>query len=215
MTHQTEGEGDRVTLSQMLIFGHAGITLGAALLGNTALGKGSPKAEPSQNALSGGRASWFTSLMNHVDVRLLLVGSLFPDIIDKPVGQFFFRDIFSNGRIFSHTLLFVLFITLFAIYLYRSREKTWLLVLSFGTFTHLICDQMWLTPQTLLWPLYGFAFERLDLTFWTQNIFYALFSAPGVYIPELLGLMILGWFGLTLVRRRKLGRFIKSGQVMY
>ncbi len=172
------------------------------------------KVEPTQNALSSGRVWQLTSLGNHIDTRLLLIGSLLPDIIDKPLGQFFFRDIFSNGRIFSHTLLFLLLIALIGIYLYRSLGKTWFLTLGFGTFTHLICDQMWLTPRTLLWPLYGFAFEKLDLTAWTQNIFYALYTDPAVYVPELLGIMILVWFGLVLVRTRKLRCFVKSGRVM-
>ena len=214
----------------MLIFGHAGITLGAGLLVNTALRKGytrcsgegkagtpprsSLESEPAQNALSSDRVWQLTSLGNRIDTRVLLIGSLLPDIIDKPIGQFFFRDIFSNGRIFCHTLLFLLLITLIGIYLYRSLGKTWLLTLSSGTFTHLIFDQMWLTPQTLLWPLYGFAFEKLDLTVWTQNIFYALYTDPAVYVPELLGIVILVWFGLVLVRTRKLHCFIKSGQVM-
>jgi len=92
------------------------------------------------------------------------LGSLLPDIIDKPVGQFFFRDTFSNGRIFCHTLLFLILITLAGLCLYRSRGKTWLLGFSFGTFMHLIQDQMWLEPRTFLWPLYGFAFEKIDLT---------------------------------------------------
>lgn len=214
----------------MLIFGHTGITLGAALLVNTALRKdytrrggegktGVPprrslEAEPTQNALSSGRVGQLTSLVHRVDIRVLLIASLLPDIMDKPIGQFFFRDIFSNGRIFFHTLLSLLLIALIGIYLYRSRGKTWLLVLGFGTFTHLISDQMWLTPRTLLWPLYGFAFEKLDLTAWTQNMFYALYTDPAVYVPEFLGIMILVWFGLVLVRRRKLHCFIKSGRVM-
>jgi len=205
----------------MLIFGHTGITLGTALLGNTALRKGyarrdgkgkagtpprrSLEAEPAQNALSSDRVWQITSLGNRIDTRVLLIGSLLPDIIDKPVGQFFFRDIFSNGRICCHTIIFLLLIALIGIYLYRSRGKTWLLTLGFGTFTHLIFDQMWLIPQTLLWPLYGFAFEKLDLTAWTQNIFYALYTDPVVYVPELLGIVILSWYGLVLVRTRKAG----------
>ncbi len=213
----------------MLIFGHTGITLGAALVVNIALRRGYARhdgdgkagmqsrrfleAEPAQSALSGGRAWQLTSLGNRVDVGLLLIGSLLPDIIDKPIGQFFFRDVFSNGRIFCHTLLFFLLITLIGIYLYKSRGKTWLLVLGFGTFTHLIFDQMWLTPQTLLWPLYGFAFGKLDLTSWMQNIFYALYTDPRVYVPELLGIMILSWYGVVWVWARKLGCFINSGRV--
>lgn len=214
----------------MLIFGHAGITLGTAVLLNAALSKGYPlttkgnklkgrlppssELVPAQNRTSGNRASWLASLGNRIDIRLLLIGSLLPDIIDKPVGQFFFRDTFSNGRIFCHTLLFLLIITLTGLYLYRSYGKVWLLVLSFGTFTHLIFDQMWLEPRTLLWPLYSFAFNRIDLTDWTSGIFHALLTNPSVYIPELIGASILIWFVLVLVLRGKTYSFVKKGQVV-
>jgi len=191
----------------MLIFGHAGITLGAAVMLNGALSKSYPLC-------AGGRASCLASLGNRIDIRLLLVGSLLPDIIDKPVGQFFFRDTFSNGRIFCHTLLFLVVITLVGLYLYRGHGKLWLLVFSFGTFTHLIFDQMWLESRTFLWPLYGFGFEKIDLSHWTQGVFHALLTEPAVYVPELVGVVILVWFALVTVRKRKVYAFIRNGQVV-
>jgi len=213
----------------MLIFGHIGITLGAAVLlkstltrsyslqprGNNVLEclESIPRRHSAQNDPSGGRAGWLASL-EKIDARLLLIGSLLPDIIDKPVGTFLFRESLSNGRIFCHTLAVLLFITLTGIYLYQSHGKIWLLVLSFGTFTHLLYDQMWLTPQTLLWPVYGWSFQRYDLTYWLQNMLYALHTDPTVYVPELVGIAILIWFVLVLVRRKRLYVFVRNGQVL-
>ena len=198
----------------MLIFGHTGITLGAGVLLKSTLTRSYPLQPRVNKITDGSRASWFTFL-EKIDTRLLLVGSLLPDIIDKPLGQFVFREYLSNGRIFCHTLAFLLFITLSGFYLYyRSHGKTWLLVLAFGTFTHLICDQMWLAPQTLLWPVYGWTFPTYDLTYWLQNIFYALFTDPAVYVPELVGMVMLIWFGLVLVRQRKVNAFFWNGQVL-
>ncbi len=203
----------------MVVFGHTGITLGIAVL----LGGAFSKSLPEENSISehfepsperpSGRASWLTSLANHIDIRLLLIGSLLPDIIDKPVGHFFFRDTFSNGRIFCHTLLFLILITLAGLYLYQHYSKTWLLVFSFGTFTHLIFDQMWRAPRTLLWPIFGFAFTKIDLTHWMSNMLYALVTDPETYITELVGAAILIWFAQALVRRRRVYAFIKYGQV--
>lgn len=210
----------------MFVLGHAGITLAAAVLITAALAKvqptatrvnrlrGQPQASPgmsaSQDSSSVGIASWLTSLVDRIDIRLLLIGSLLPDIIDKPVGMFFFRDTFSSGRIFCHTLLFLIVITLGGLYLYWKRNKTWLLVLSFGTFTHLILDRMWLTPRTLLWPLYGFSFERVDLSYWTQAMFYALLTNPTTYISEVVGAVIVIWFVLLLVRKGNLYSFFRN-----
>ena len=213
----------------MLVFGHTGITLGAAAVLAGIVNSGrlpeaaqnqatdspprSSRPIPALNSFPRDKVSWFTSLGSYIDIRLLLIGSLLPDIIDKPIGQFFFKETFSNGRIFCHTLLFLIIITLTGLYLYRRRSTTWLLVLSFGTFTHLVCDLMWCSPRTLLWPIYGLAFERLDLIDWMPRMLHMLVTDPRVYVPELVGAVILIWFAVGLVRGRKAFAFVKYGQV--
>jgi len=198
----------------MLILGHAGITLGAAIALDAAWSKRLPStalADPPSNS----RAYRFSSLAKHIDIRVLLVGSLLPDIIDKPVGHIIFRNTFSNGRIFCHTLLFLLVITLAGLCLYKRKRKIWLLILSCGTFTHLIFDQMWLTPHTLFWPLYGWNFpkEPPDLVLWLKGTLTALVTVPSVYITEIIGALILGAFCWHLIRRGQLGNLVKTGKV--
>lgn len=169
----------------MLLFGHIGITLGIAVLLANALpssrfskttGNEAIESHPSSSQvattlsnLPSYKASWLASLGSRIDIRLLLIGSLLPDIIDKPVGHFFFQNTISNGRIICPTLLFLALITLAGLYLYQSRGKTSLLAVSFGTFTHLIFDQMWRAPRTLFWPIYGVTFDRMNLRFISQN----------------------------------------------
>lgn len=211
----------------MLVFGHAGITLGAAALLSRALGSSRlsitrketkthflfslRKVEITHNSPEQ-KTSRFTSLLSHIDLRLLLIGSLLPDIVDKPIGLYFFRETFSNGRIFCHALLFLVLISLTGLYFYRHQGKTWGLTLSFGTFAHLILDQIWYTPRTLLWPLLG-NFERIGLSNWTMNIFYALFNDPAVYIPEIAGAVILFWFMWVLLDTKQTLLFFKYGQI--
>jgi inner membrane protein len=211
----------------MLVFAHIAVPLGAVILLKGALTQSQahrrankPRGRrrrrsgaPPQDCSSRSIVSRLTSLVNRIDIRILIIGALLPDIIDKPVGVFLFRDTFSNGRIFCHTLLFLILITLGGLFLYWSRNKTWLLVLSFGTFIHLILDQMWLNPRTLLWPLYGFSFERLDLTHWIQHILYTLSTNPMVWISELAGVVIVACFVWLLVRRGKLYAFLRNGQI--
>ena len=220
----------------MLVLAHTGITLGAAVILNQAFSKRAlnsqrpivqsqqklevnnprlvAKTTNSRLTTADSELTWFTSLGNRIDIRILFAGSLLPDIIDKPLGMFFLRDIFSNGRIFAHTLLFLAIITFVGVYLHRSRGQLWLLILSFGTFIHLILDQMWLTPQTLLLPVYGLTLPKCELTYWFQNILYALHTDPVVYVPELVGVVILIWFALVIVRRKKVYAFLKDGQVL-
>jgi inner membrane protein len=207
----------------MFVLGHTGIALGATVLLNGILPKSIsrlkrsleplPEVNPASNYPRGRLTSWLTSLGDRIDIRLLLIGSLLPDIIDKPVGVYLFRGVFNSGRIFGHTLLFLIVIGAVGFFLYRSYGRKWLLVLSLGTFLHLITDEMWLDREILLWPLYGFAFPEMGIADWRQEMWRRLFAVPGIYIPEIVGGVILVLFVWVVVRNRKVFAFIRDGKL--
>ena len=187
----------------MLIFAHTGITLGAsAIIACTV----KERRLPLYN-----RKSWFNALSGYLDIRLLLIGSILPDILDKPLGLLFLRDTLSSGRIYSHTLLFLALITLAGLALYRLRHRTWLLVLASGTLTHLVLDQIWTTPKTMLWPFLGTEFDRIIVSGWMKNILETLRTHPEIYIPEAVGFVVLVWFGLLLIFKKQVVSFIRYG----
>lgn len=208
----------------MLLFGHVGITLGAAgviagVVTNRSPGEtpASAKNTGTDNAIAGKTAGhpafWLTTLGGYLDIRFLLIGSLLPDIIDKPVGQYLFQETFSNGRIFCHTLIFLILIAASGWYLYRRYHRTGLLALASGTLAHLILDRMWESPKTLLWPLFGLTFERVDLTYWMSRLLQALLLDPVTYIPELVGIAVVAWFVWLLWRRQRIYAFLRHGYV--
>ena len=100
-----------------------------------------------------------------------------------------------------------------AIWVYRSRGQIWGLTIAAGVFTHLVLDEMWRLPEILLWPAFGFDFQKIMLDLSLAGIFRELFSAPRVYISELIGLVIIAWFGVTLLRSRGVGAFLRHGRV--
>lgn len=159
--------------------------------------------------------SWLTALGETFDVRFILVGSLLPDIIDKPLGQVLLREILNNGRIFSHTLVFLAVVGASGLFVYRRYSRTWLLALTLGTGAHLVLDSMWRTPQTLLWPAYGLAFDKgdMNLSQWTQGMMNGLFTNPAVNVPEIIGLIVMAWFLWDLLRQGKLWIFIRRGRI--
>ncbi len=210
----------------MLVFGHAGITLGAVtLINGIATGviskgnKTSAELEPDNNTTGkstpGGLFSWFARLSRHMDLRILLVGALLPDIIDKPLGHILLREELSSGRTYAHTLLFAILITLGGLFLRYRTGKTWLLVLSLGTFVHLILDEMWSSQwhSTILWPLYGTEFPEAELTGWLGNLWDALLHEPDVYIPEIIGGVVLVIFLWVLIRNGNITSFLKHGRL--
>ncbi len=194
----------------MLVLAHTGITLGAAVLTN-----GVRVKSPEQLSLPGKISAWLADMARHIDIRLLFIGSMLPDIIDKPLGHIIFRDSISNGRIYAHTLLFFMIIAVSGLYLYRKRQQLWLLVVAFGVFMHLILDSMWEAPETALWPLYGFTFPREDYSASLDivNGFLGIIKKPEFYTSELIGGVILIWFVVFLLRRGKFIDFLRHGKI--
>jgi len=139
------------------------------------------------------------------------LGSLLPDIIDKPLGLVLLGNFFGSGRIFGHSLLFSLLILAMGCYgyaRYRGMGAWWL---AFGSLAHLVLDKMWHSPRVLLWPVYGWIFPRGDPSHWLERMLEAVFTQPDVGIPEIMGGLILARFFLYLARRKELGRFLRTG----
>ena len=208
---------------KMLIFAHTGLTLGVTRLIEGLISKryslGYERiiktetlniTKAKKNSPPDPQIQRF-SFQGRIDYRLVLLGSMLPDIIDKPIGQLFFQDFFSNGRIFCHTLLFVLLITLIGLYLYLRHKRSGMLVISSCSMGHLILDGMWREPVIFLWPAYGWTFPKTDLTNWLPNILHALLTNPGIFIPEYIGGVILITFALRLLSRGNVLSFLRTG----
>ena len=188
----------------MLLFGHLGITLGVGVALDKWLARGryfniEPEKEEGcfQEHDGAGRETLHHVVKKYSNYVFLLVGSLLPDIIDKPIGGIIFYNTFHNGRIFSHTLCFILFLAILGTFIHKRWDKPWGFILCFGSAIHLILDRMWLTPHTLLWPIYGWNFPKCDsLNFfqWLPVMFHTLVTNPYVYVSEIIGFGILAWF---------------------
>jgi len=200
----------------MLILGHAGITLGCAAALDTVLNKRMSSRDSSSSLVKWYPGeSGFKLLAKHIDIRILLIGSLLPDIIDKPLGLIILQKSVSNGRVFCHSLFFLILIALAGIYLYRKQRRNWLLVLSFGIFTHLVFDQMWLTPDIILWPLYGWSFPQgnPNIFIWLEDMLMGLITNPDTYISEAVGALVFLIFILQLIKSKSLTSFITRGTI--
>jgi inner membrane protein len=205
----------------MLFFGHLGITLGVALAadffaariaGHESLSNElNPEREPHYNTSDWKRRDLLRGIF---DLRFWALGSLLPDIIDKPVGHYLFQEAFnSNGRIFSHTLLLVILLLATAFFLPRYNGRVWLIAISGGVLMHLILDSMWLTPQTLFWPLLGWSFPQGSEGAWLGAWLHELVYDPKVFIPELIGAAVIGILAALLIRKKGIRQLIKSGKL--
>jgi hypothetical protein len=122
------------------------------------------------------RGKWLTNRL-----WILLLGALFPDMIDKPLGL-----IIHNGRAICHTLLLFGLLLVFTVWwTIKNKRPTWT-IFTFGWLMHLLLDRIWLSANTFFWPLYGpFAVYAHQWFFWR------IILDPATYIPELIGSAII------------------------
>ncbi len=190
----------------MLLFAHTGITVGAAALVTGILHN---KATQERS----GKMSWFGELNRRIDIRVLLAGSMLPDIIDKPLGHYFLAEYIGTGRAYAHTLLFLLLLVIGGVLLLKIRRSNQLLVLAGGTAAHITLDGMWANTRVLFWPLMGTSFVPVDLDSWARRIIEVLSSDAMVFIPEIIGFAVIAWLGVTILRQRKTYRFLRYGEL--
>ena len=209
----------------MLLFGHIGITAGAVRVYDILISRAKPENiySPASNSKVDSTTdrsqprlqkslSDTKKLVGSVDYRMVVLGSLLPDVIDKPV-MFLMANLAGgaslSGRGYAHTLLFNLALFIGGLVFLRYR-KLWLFTISLCSFGHLILDQIWNRPVVLLWPLFG-PLPEGETAGWLSNILEGLFSHPGTYIPEIIGLAIVLLFVYRLAVKRGIISFIKEG----
>ncbi|MFZ3149245.1 MAG: metal-dependent hydrolase [Methanothrix sp.] len=139
---------------------------------------------------------------SHVSLAFLALGSMLPDIIDKPLGLIVFGSP-SMGRTVAHTLLFLMLLSALSFY---SRDIG-LFSLTLGVLIHLSLDFIWNSPETLLWPLLGpFPGVPLQDTMSYLQLLLSGLKNTGILIPEIAGLAYLIFF--AYVERKQASSWI-------
>jgi membrane-bound metal-dependent hydrolase YbcI (DUF457 family) len=88
-------------------------------------------------------------------VILTVIGSMLPDLIDKPLGHIILNGSVDFGRIYAHSGLFFIAILIVGI-VYQKKKGTWILMgLAVGILSHFALDSMWEMPVTLFYPFLG------------------------------------------------------------
>jgi hypothetical protein len=135
---------------------------------------------------------------SRVDKRAFFVGTLLPDLIDKPLYYIpawltgkhgAAAGILSGTHLFAHTGLFLLVLVVAGL-VTRSRP---LRALAIGVATHLALDGVGLTLnlKTLLWPLFGWHFPTYPFRSLTAHL--GTIFRPVTFAGEALGAAFLWW----------------------
>lgn len=101
---------------------------------------------------------------DRMDLRLLLVGAVLPDLIDTPIGLLAYSSV-GGVRLVAHSLLFASAVMVAVLVgTRRGRPRKRWMPLAIGVLMHLLLDAMWSNPETLWWPFLGFDFASADAT---------------------------------------------------
>ncbi len=140
------------------------------------------------------------------DLRLVVLFTLLPDIIDKPLGLIVFRESINNGRVWFHSLLVNLALSVVILVWRRST------VLVLALWLHQVCDRMWTRPWVALWPFTGvFGYRDFPLSDWAHGLL-----NPYNIISDVIGLVVLAFLAwrYELFRADRLGTFLRSGYLL-
>jgi hypothetical protein len=89
------------------------------------------------------------------------LGSVLPDLIDKPLKWFVLRDRLPDDHLWGHTLLLPSALLTAGAALARRGDSR-LLALGLGCLTHPLVDPVVHYPKTLLWPALGTEFPEAE-----------------------------------------------------
>jgi len=147
----------------------------------------------------------------NIDYRLVIVGSLLPDLIDKSLQFWFISETFDfTGRSIAHTLVFNFILIALSLLVLPVNRALGPLIFSLSSIGHLVFDRMWESPTTLFWPLYGLSYGGVEHKLspswldWTQ-------TGTGPFILDCIGALVLLIFALVLFRRRTVLQWIRTG----
>jgi hypothetical protein len=87
------------------------------------------------------------------------IGSVLPDLVDKPLDLVIFSQSIGNGYIYGHTLLAALALGVLGLLILIVWKNPIIAGIAAGIFSHQVLDLMWREPKSWFFPAYG-AFPR-------------------------------------------------------
>ena len=140
-----------------------------------------------------------------VDVRFLLAGAVLPDIIDLLLGTVLFPAL-ATGELWFHSLVTAsVYMAIVLLATRRGRRRRAYMALAVGWMFHLVLDGLWITPEILFWPFFGWDLPTGTAPFW-ELAWERVWDDPWRWAMEAVGVAYLTWLwfatGLSSRERR-------------
>lgn len=156
----------------------------------------------------------YTFRDDRMDLRMLLLGALLPDVIDTPVGLLFYSRLHSVRLVTHGLLLAALVMVAVVMSTRRGRPRKMWMPLAIGLLLHILLDAMWLDPETLWWPLLGWSFSPAGPAT-VGGYVGAVLGDWKVWLGEVVGLGYLAylWSAARLSDAEQRARLWRTGRV--
>lgn len=150
-----------------------------------------------------------------MDLRWVLVGSILPDLIDKPIGSVLFNESLGTDRLIAHAVVFPV-LSMAVVIAVTNRGtglRKGLIGLVIGCLFHLVLDGAWSDPEAFWWPFFGVDFPlRAESAF--GPLVRRMISDPLVWAGEAVGAAYLAYLWHSYLRREGgLRGFARSGRI--
>lgn len=122
-------------------------------------------------------------------VLFCIIGSILPDLIDKPLG-FLFPSVFGGGRTVFHALI-ISIVILFCIFLFFQSPVRWLgSGMVCALLLHQAADEMWTLPENWFFPFLG-PFRGDMISDYILTYFWLEISSPFEWMFMMISVVIL------------------------
>jgi len=156
--------------------------------------------------------AFFTLGKRRIDFRLVMLGAVAPDFVDRALDGIWFHSGVGSPRLVGHALVAPVLLALVIMTVLRGATARRYFVIPVGWLLHLALDGTWSHPITFFWPLFVRKFPPLPHPSWLTTILHPA-AHPGLFAKEIAGMALLVYLGAAygLGRRKNLAVFLRTG----
>lgn len=149
-----------------------------------------------------------------IDYRLLLIGAILPDLLDKSLSYLLPDGHAPGGRAVGHSVVFLLLLSgIFFIQRHKKFKTTHIETFLAGSAAHDLLDTMWLYPKIWFWPIGERLYDACPLDTLDETIRLGSIHITKISVFEFIGAGILLYYFIQLVRKSHFAYFIRTGKL--
>jgi inner membrane protein len=151
--------------------------------------------------------------LRQIDYRVLIVASLLPDLIDKPLAKVLAGSYEYESRSFGHSLAFLGCVGLLMLIGWLWKRSSWLVPVFIGVLFHDVLDVMWLHPGIFFWPLEGWQFPKPAHEAWQGYMHFGGYKIRILDLLDNISVLVILYFFMKMALGGRIFEFFRRGKL--